>query len=222
MNTTRRACFSAIASAAMLLCAAQAQALNFDFSQKFDIGGFNGTVGGSFSAVDTNTDGFFQASEMTFLSLTYSGTTPASGLVNLSYAPPNILVVGATEWFASGSDKTLGEAGNGFFLAGQSLTGIQMTWAAGPVNGFDYGNNPGSNSGGDPQNSNVGCPGGSNFPLCRFGQIDLFSSANAPLGSAKSNDYATIIPSPIPEPATYLMMLGGIAALALGARRRAA
>ena len=226
MTTTRRACFNAIASAALLLGAAQAHAMTFSFNQAFNGGGFVGIVSGTFSAVDTGRpsnpllpDGIFQSSEMTFLTLAYTGTAPTLGAVNLAYTPPNIGIAGTTEWFAN--DKTLGDAFNGFFLSGASAAGTQMTWVAGPVHFFDYGNTPGTNTGGDPQNGNPGCPSG---PVCKFGQIDLFTSANAggdPLATATSFTYATIEVSAVPEPSTYLMMLGGFAALALRARKTA-
>ena len=90
MNTTRRAYFNAIASAALLLCAAQAHAVNFSFSQAFNGGGFVGIVSGTFSAVDGNADNIYQASEMTFLTLGYAGIAPTLGAVSLAYAPPNI------------------------------------------------------------------------------------------------------------------------------------
>ena len=209
MTTTRRAYLNAIASAALLLGAAQAHAVNFSFSQAFNGGGFVGAVSGTFSAVDGNADNIFQSSEMTFLTLGYSGTAPTLGAVNLTYAPPNIGVSATTEWFAN--DKTLGDGFNGFFLSGASATGTQMTWVAGPANFFDYGNTPGLNSGGDAQNS-----------IFKFGQIDLFTSANSggtAIGTATSLTYATIEVTAVPEPSTYLMMLGGIAALALRVRK---
>ena len=207
MITYQKACLSALATAAMLLCTAQAQAQAqiYNFSQSFDINSFNGTVTGSFLAVDANLNTIFEASEMTFLTLAYIGASPI-GALNLSFAPPNIAVVGPTQW--SASDQFLGNA-HGFYLAGTSATGTQMVWVAGPLNVFDFGNFGGS--GGDLQND-----------MFRFGQIDLFTSANAGgviAGTGLSNDWANI--TPIPEPATYLMMLGGIAALALRARQRA-
>lgn len=207
MITYQKACLSALATAAMLLCTAQAQAQaqTYNFSQRFDIDGFLGNVTGSFLAVDTNLDTVFQVGEMTFLTLAYSGASPI-GALNLSFAPPDIAVVGPTVWAAS--DQFLGNA-HGFYLAGTSATGTQMVWAAGPFNVFAFGDFNGG--GGDPQNSTF-----------RFGQIDLFASANlggANAGTGQSNDWANI--TPIPEPATYLMMLGGIAALALRARQRA-
>lgn len=207
MITYQRARLSALATAAMLLCAAQAQAQAqiYDFSQRFDINSFLGNVTGSFLAVDTNLDTVFQVGEMTFLTLAYSGASPI-GPLNLSFAPPNIAVVGPTQW--SASDQFLGQA-SGFYLAGTSATGTQMVWAAGPLNVFAFGDFGGS--GGDLQNN-----------IFRFGQIDLFTSANSGgtnAGTGQSNDWANI--TPIPEPATYLMMLGGIAALALRARQRA-
>ena len=215
MTTSRKAYLSAIASAALLLCAAQAQAQNFSFSQRFDLGGFDGFLNGTFVGVDSNADNIFQDTEMTFTVLQYNGIAPTLGNISLTFTPPNILITGApgtTNWFVA--DKTLGDGFNGFFLAGTSATGTQMTWVAGPGHAFDYGNTPGLNSGGDAQNSTF-----------RFGQIDLFTSGNSggtPIATAQSDEYATIIPTPIPEPATYLMMLCGIAALAMGVRRRAA
>ena len=211
MFTTRRASVNAIASAALLLAAAQAQAVNFSFSQAFNGGGIVGTVSGTFSAVDGNSDNIFQSSEMTFLTLAYNGTAPTLGSVSLAYTTPAIVAYAATEWFAN--DKTLGDGFNGFFLSGASVTGTQMTWVAGPANFFDYGNTPGLNSGGDPQNSSY-----------VFGQVDFFTSASsggAPIATAPSLTYATIEVTAVPETSTYLMMLGGLAALALRVRKLA-
>ena len=209
MTTTRRAYFNAIASAALLLAAAQAHAVNFSFSQAFNGGGIVGTVSGTFSAMDSNSDNIFQVSEMTFLTLGYSGTVPTLGTVSLSYTAPAIAAYATTEWFAN--DKTLGDAYNGFFLSGASATGTQMSWVAGPANFFDYGNTPGTNSGGDAQNGSY-----------VFGQVDFFTSSGsggAPIATAPSLTYATIAVTAVPEPSTYLMMLGGIAALVLRVRK---
>jgi hypothetical protein len=213
MTTSRKAYLNAIASAALLLCAAQAQAQNFSFVQKFDLGGFDGFLNGQFVVNDADANNIFEASEMTFTALQYNGIAPTLGNISLSFATAApIDSYTTTRWFAN--DATLGDAFNGFFISGASATGTQLAWVAGPANFFDYGNTPGLGSGGDAQNSTF-----------RFGQIDLFTSGNAggtAIASAQSNDYATIVPTPIPEPATYLMMLGGIAALVAGVRRRAA
>jgi hypothetical protein len=206
MITHKKASLGALASAALFLCAAQAQAQSFAFDQKFDLGGFNGNVWGTFTAVDANADTIFQQSEMTFQSLQFVGTAPTLGAISLSFAAPDISSSITTEWFAA--DKTLGDAFNGFFLTGTSTTGTQMVWVSGPANFFAYGNTPGTNSGGDAQNSTF-----------RFGQITLFDVAGAPVASAQSDEYVT---TAVPEPSTYLMMLGGVAALALKARRRKA
>ena len=76
-----------------------------------------------------------------------------------------------------------------------------------------FGGTPGLNSGGDAQNS-----------VFKFGQIDLFTSAISggnPIATAQSLTYATIAVTAVPEPSTYLMMLGGIAALGLRIRKHA-
>jgi hypothetical protein len=211
MSTTRKTCLNAVACAALLLCAAQAQAQNFSFTQKFDLGGFDGFLNGAFIVNDANTNNIFEASEMTFTALQYNGIAPTLGNISLSFTPPSIASYATTNWFAN--DATLGDGFNGFFISGASATGTQLVWVAGPANFFDYGNTPGLGSGGDDQNS-----------IYRFGQIDLFTSANSgglPIATAQSDDYATIVTTPIPEPSTYLLMVGGIAALALRLRKPA-
>jgi len=209
MTITRKAFLSAVASAALLMCAAQAQANPFIFSQSFNGGGITGTVTGTFSAVDTNANTQFEASEISFLTLSYAGTVPTLGAISLSFTPPNIVTnPTVTNWYAT--DTNLGASGNGFFVSGTAAASTQMVWVAGPANGFSFGNLGGPN--GDPQNSTF-----------NFGQVSFFTGntlGETLLGNANSQTYASV--TVVPEPATYLMMLGGIAALAVGARRRAA
>jgi hypothetical protein len=206
MITYQKACLSALASAAMLLCAAQAQAQTYAVDQKFDLDGFSGNVFGSFTAIDANADTIFQASEMTFISLGFAGVVPGVGSLNLSFTPPNITVNPTTAWFPA--DRTLGDQYNGFFLNAVSTTGTHFTWTAGPNQFFDFGNTPGTTVSGDPQNSTF-----------RFGSITFFDASGTPVALGQSDEWVT---TAVPEPSTYLLMLGGIAALALKVRRRAA
>ena len=227
MNSKRKTFACALAGAALLLCTAQAQAQTYYFSQKFDIDGFLGTVSGSFAGNDTGRpsnpalpDGIFQQAEMTFLTLNFDGVAPVVGNVNLSFAVASITSEPLTRWFPG--DKTLGDGFNGFFLTGLSSTGTQMTWVAGPAFGYAYGNDPAAPFAPlDPENSNALVCGPLGGELCRFGEIALYDSFGAPISGAQalSNDYVT---TAVPEPSTYLMLLGGIAAVALKVRRRAA
>jgi hypothetical protein len=215
MTTNPKAYLSAIASAALLMCASQAHANPFIFTQSFNQGGITGVVSGTFSAVDANLDTQFDASEITFLTLGYVGTVPTLGAVNLSYTPPNIVpdTLLRNNWFANGpgaTDTNLGSAGNGFNVTGDATTTTVMRWLAGPLNGFAFGNTNGS--GGDPQNSTFD-----------FGAVSFFTGSaagDAFLGNATSQTYVSV--TAVPEPATYLMMLGGVAALLAGVRRRLA
>ena len=210
MTFSRTAVLSTISAAVMLLAASSAQAQNFQFSQLFNNNGVVGTLSGSGVGLNpdlTGLPGIFEAADLVFQNLSFVGTVPTLGATTLTFAVPNIDVNAfGTTWFPA--DRTLGDAFNGFFLSGTSLTGTQMTWVSGPLNFFDFGNTPGTNAGGDAQNSTF-----------TFGRLTFFSSilnGSSPFALSNSNTYVNAIP----EPSTYLMMLGGIAALSFAVRRR--
>ena len=210
MTFSRTAVLSTISAAVMLLAASSAQAQNFSFFQLFNNGGVVGTLSGSGVGLNpdlTGDPGIYEAADLVFQNLSFVGTVPTLGATTLTFAVPNILVnAGGTTWFPA--DRTLGGAFNGFFLSGTSLTGTQMTWASGPLNNFAFGNDPGTSINGDLQ-------GSTNI----FGSLTFFSSIttlSVPIALSNSNTYVNAIP----EPSTYLMMLGGIAALSFAVRRR--
>lgn len=212
MTSTRKNFLSAIAAAAMLLGAAQAQALVYDFSQSFGAASVvtgnlvadTITVSGQFSGTDGvggPLDGTLTAGEITFLTMNVVGTL--DGLArNLSYVLTPLDVI-AAQWVIGDSPMANAAAGtgSGFSIYADRTPNDTVFWRTGPFAGYN------------------GVLGGG-----IKGELNVFSGLlQAPNGysNTAAQNGGTLV-TVVPEPQTYLMMLAGLAVFGFAARRRAA
>lgn len=196
---------TALAASALFLSAA-AQAIPYNYSHVINDatpGAVTGTVSATFNATDANTNGLFETSEISWLTLSFMGSGAFTG-TNLNYTLGEITTQATTA-------LAVGDVGLGNFSSGLWLTGTQvgttMVYVAGPANLFGFGPNAPGDPLADPQNSGI-----------LFGDVTLFPAVGSPQYGA-SQLHASV--TPVPEPQTYLMMLAGIAVLGAAARRKA-
>jgi hypothetical protein len=182
------------AAAVLALGMGQAQAQTYNFSQSFGaFGSVSGQFTGTDGSTDGNIDGLLDETEVSFLSLNFSG-----GLGNLSYGNSEIYI--STFNWVTGDLGTITNPTSGFDLTGfpDSGTGLAMNWVAG-------------------EGAGLGLDEGQLY-LYDAATNDPAASLNAIGGTA-----VNIAPvTPVPEPESYLMMALGLAGLVAGKRRQRA
>lgn len=177
------------AAAVMALGAGQAQAATYNYSQSF---GTFGSVSGQFTGTDANSDGLLDDSEVSFLSLNFSG-----GLGSLSYGPSEIYI-SAFQWVTNDLGM-ISNPDSGFDLTGfpDSGTGIALNWTASEFAGLAL---------------NEG-----HLYLYDAATSNPEASLNAISGTT-----VNLAVSPVPEPESYLMMAVGLVGLVAAKRRQRA
>lgn len=207
MNT-----FKAIAAAAFIVAAAQAQAISVSISNT----PMSPVAGALTDTFDGNGTTVLSTSGGSFFSASISGITAQ---------PP-----GSTgQWWSIGTSG--GQDGPGIVTLGASATYYGFLWGSpdtyNHVSFFNDGELVQSFGGGDvfsPANGYQGAfPAGQFVGFTAqgaevFDEVRFISNGNA----FETDNHAVMLSAPIPEPETYALMLAGLGAVGFMARRRRA